>query len=250
MKYPEFIIVSAYKAGSTALWCNLHKHPKIHMAKKKEAVEMNFWGLQFYKKGHDYYKSFFPDEYICGEKTPGYYLSKKSMRSIYNFIPDCKIILAVRHPVDRAFSHFQMNFKKASPAAFTKELFMKRYSRAGKYFTLMENNIFPFFDKSQVYVVVMENMKKNTTDEMKKLFEFIGVEDLGYPSKEIDPLLRKNRTRNQDVKLSQSQKFYRVWSRYPTKLTGRLRNELLEFYKTDNEKLFDFLGYEVEEWKK
>ena len=68
MKYPEFIIVSAYKAGSTALWYNLHKHPKIHMAKKKESVEMNFWKLQFYKRGHDWYKSFFPDEYICGER--------------------------------------------------------------------------------------------------------------------------------------------------------------------------------------
>jgi len=85
---------------------------------------------------------------------------------------------------------------------------------------------------------------------MKKLFEFIGVEDLGYPSKEINPLLRENRTRDEDVKLSQSQKFYRVWSRHPKKLTGPLRNELLEFYKEDNEKLFDFLGYEIKEWKK
>lgn len=251
MKYPEFIIVSAYKAGTTALWYNLDKHPKIHMAKKKDAVEMNFWKLQFYKRGHDYYKSFFPDGYVCGEKTPGYSLSKASMREIYRYIPECKIIMCVRHPVDRAYSQFQMNYKRnASPRNFTRSLFNRRYARAGKYFLLLKNNIFPFFDESQIYIVVSEYMKKNTTEEMRKLFDFIGVEDLGFPTREIDPILRRNKTRDETVKENRSEKFYRVWTRHPDTLPNPFREEFLNFYKPFNKQLFDYLGYEIKEWNK
>jgi len=251
MKYPEFIIISAYKAGTTAMWYNLDKHPKIHMAKKKESVEMNFWGLQFYKKGHDWYKSFFEDDYICGEKTPGYYLSKKSIRQIHKHIPKCKIIMCVRNPVDRAYSHYQMNYKTAaSQSNFTYQLFQRRYARAGKYFTLLENNVLPFFDKSQLYVIVMEHMKKNTSEEMKKVFEFIGVEDLNFSSKEIDPIIRKNKTRNETVKINRNENFYRVWSRHKEKLTGPMRKQLIDYYRPFNRQLYEFLGYKIKEWDK
>lgn len=251
MKYPDFIIISAFKAGTSALWYNLNKHPKIHMAKKKESIEMNFWKSTFYKKGHDWYKSFFKDNLIGGEKTPGYYMSKASMREIYNFIPDCKIILCVRHPVDRAYSQFQMNFKSsATPSNFTMDLFKKRYARDGKYFFHLKKNVMPFFDDSQIYVVVMEKMKSNTTKEMKKLFKFLGVEDLNLPSKKIYEILRQDRTRNEDVALSLTENFYRVWDRHKGKLSGEMRTELLNFYKPYNQELFDYIGYEIKEWRK
>ena len=220
MKFPEFIISGVHKGGSTALWYNLDKHPKIHMAVKKESIEMNYWASRFKKRGSDWYKSFFPDEYICGEKSPGYHMSKGSMRQIYKNIPDCKIILCLRNPVDRAYSHYQMHKtggrKNSTSPVFNMNVFMK-YSTEGKYWYHIENNILPFFDETQILICDMEEMKNDSTKKMKEVFEFIGVYDLNLPSKEVDPILRKNRTRKEDIELSRSEKFYRVWTRHQEK---------------------------------
>ena len=94
----------------------------------------------------------------------------------------------------------------------------------------------------------MEEMKKDITKKMAEVFEFIGVDDLGFPPKMIDPILRRDRTRYEDIKLSRSEKFYRVWNNHPLTLSGKFRKELIQFYKPQNEKLFEFLGYKIKEW--
>jgi len=253
MKFPEFIIAGVFKGGSTALWYNLDKHPKIHMAVKKESIEMNFWASRFKHKEHDWYKEFFPDGYICGEKTPGYYMSKHSMRQIHENIPNCKIILCLRNPVDRAYSHYQMHRsgrrKQSTPSVFNIEVF-KRYANAGRYWPHIENNILPFFDKEQIFICVMEEMKQDISKKMGEVFEFIGVDDLGFPPKIIDPILRKHRTRHEDIEVSRGENFYRVWSNHPLILTGDLRKQLIEYYRIENKKLFKYFGYEIKEWMK
>jgi len=144
-----------------------------------------------------------------------------------------------------------MNFKNnAHPSNFNANLFRRRYAKAGKYFHFLETNVLPFFDESQVKIVVMENMKNNTTEEMGRVFNFLGVDDLGLQPKIIDGVLRRTRTRNEDVALSYKEDFYRVWNRHPGKLSGDTRMQLLSFYKSYNEKLFEYLGYEVKGWNK
>jgi hypothetical protein len=178
-------------------------------------------------------------------------MSKPSMRQIHKFIPDCKIILCVRNPVDRAYSHYQMHRsgrkKHSTPSVFSIEVF-KKYANAGRYWPHIEKNILPFFDKEQIFICVMEEMKQDVSKKMGEVFEFIGVDDLGFPPKIIDPILRRHRTRHEDIALSRSENFYRVWDRHPLRLTGNLRKESIKFYKPQNEKLFDFLGYEIKEW--
>jgi hypothetical protein len=253
MQYPEFIIAGVHKGGSTALWYNLDKHPKIHMAVKSESVEIHFWGSKFKRKGHDWYKSFFKDGCIGGEKSPGYYMSTPSMRQISKSIPECKIILCVRNPVDRAYSHYQMHLsgrkKHSTPSTFSVEAF-KPYRNAGRYWHHIKKNILPFFNKEQIFICVMEEMKQDITKKMGDVFEFIGVDDLALSPKIIDPILRRNRTRKEDVKLSRTENFYRVWSHHPLILSGELRKQLLNYYAEDNKNLFDFLGREIKAWKK
>jgi len=253
MKFPEFIIAGVHKGGSTALWYNLDKHPKIHMAVKKESVEMNYWASRFRKRGNDWYKEFFPTGYICGEKSPGYHMSRNSMRQIHKNIPNCKIILCLRNPIDRAYSHYQMHSKggkkNVTPRVFDMNVFRK-YAAEGKYWNHIENNILPFFDEKQIFICVMEEMKKDITKKMTEVFKFVGVDDLNFPLKIIDPILRRNRTRSEDIKLSRSEKFYRVWSNHQLKLSGNIRNKILEFYRPSNEKLFEYLEYEIKEWNK
>jgi len=250
MKLPEIIIIGAPKCGTTPLWYNLDKHPKIQMATKSPtSVEFNFWKANSWHMGVDWYKSRFVKGKISGEKSTTYYYTKKSMKEIWKQIPNAKLILCVRNPIDRAFSNFQMNRNAGKvPNQFTYGLFKKRYARQGLYMVHIEKNVLPFFDKSQLHICVQEHMKKDMKNEMKKVFDFLGVEDLGYDEKEIGGVLLKNRSRGEDIKLNHKQKFYRVWSKHKETLTGPVRKECLKFFTPFNKRLYKFLGYEIEEW--
>lgn len=251
MKFPDFIIIGATKSGTTALWYNLDKHPDIFMATKGASVEMAFWGSRQWKRGFDWYKSkFVGNVKLCGEKTPDYYLNKRAFRLMKKHIPNVKLFLCIRNPIDRAYSNFQMHKKAGRASTFDYNLFVKKYARAGKYFNHIQNNILPFFDQKQLYICITEKMKANPTIEMKGVFEFLGVEDLNFPSKEIPGQLLLNRTRKEDIALSREEKFYRVWSKHKEQLQGPLRKQILEYYQSYNKKLFDFLGYRIKEWEK
>jgi len=249
MKFPEFIIIGAAKCGTTALWYNLDKHPDIHMTtKSKSSVEMHFWGSTAWKKGFDWYKNHFPDNKLCGEKSISYWIRNKSMRLMKNHIPNAKLILCVRNPVDRAYSNFQMNARSGKVSRFDLKTFKSRYATAGKYINHIENKVLKHFDKEQLCICIQERMKSNITEEMKKVFDFLGVKDLNYKGKEIKPILTAKRTRQEDVALSRSQKTYRVWSRYSGLGPSPMRTEVLKYYKPFNDRLFSYLGYEIEEW--
>ena len=249
MILPKIIIIGAAKCGTTALWYNLDKHPDIYMATRTdESIELHFWHSKFWNKGFDWYSSRFVADKICGEKSVDYWGNKPAMKAIKKHIPDVKLLLCVRNPVDRAYSNFQMHRNAGRISKFD----YKPYLGVGKYIGKIQNKILPFFDKDQLHICVAEYMKKDPTSEMSKVFEFLEVEDLNLPKKVIDGMLRRYRTRQEDIKLNQREKFYRVWDRWSAKdsLTGSVRDDLLKIYKPHNEKLFDFLGYEIKEWYK
>jgi len=251
MKLPEIIIVGATKCGTTALWYNLDKHPDIFMApKSKTSIEMHFWKSTSWKKGLDWYKTRFPTKKLAGEKSAAYFANKQAFKTMHKYIPDVKLIFCVRNPVDRAYSNFQMNKKARKVSVFNRNIFNQRYAAHGKYINFIERNILKHYPQDQLHICVTEHMKKNPTEEMRKVFEFIGVSDLGYPKKIIDGQLLKNRSRQEDIKLNQKEKFYRVWSKQPDKLVGPFRKELLNYYKPFNLRLFDYLGYNIKEWNK
>ncbi|MCF8019800.1 MAG: sulfotransferase domain-containing protein [Vallitaleaceae bacterium] len=251
MKFPEFVIIGAPKCGTTALWYNIDKHPKISMATKtKSSVEIHFWGSRQWKKGFDWYKRLFEDGKMCGEKSVEYWSTTRSMRLMKQHIPNTKFILCIRNPVDRAYSNFQMNARTNKSLEFTFPIFKSRYANQGYYFKHIKNNVLKFFDKDQLHICIQERMKNNITEEMKKVFDFLEVEDLNYKGKEIEPILTATRTRMEDVSLSRSEKTYRIWSRYKGLPPCKLRNDLLEYYKPFNDKLFKFLGYEIKEWNR
>ena len=248
MKFPEFIIVGATKCGTTALWYNLDKHPKITMATRSStSLDMNFFGGRAKKSGIEWYKSRFSGK-VSGEKSTLYCQHRGAMRNIKKHMPDAKLIMCVRNPVDRAYSNYQMNFRSGHVSAdFNLNMFKARYSSTGKYIDMIRRMILPQFDKSQLYVSPAEIMKRDLTAGMKDVFSYIGVEDLNYPTKKIAYM--KGRTRVEDIKLNRQEKYYRVWSKFTEKLSDPLRTQILNFYKKHNERLFNYLGYEIKEWR-
>lgn len=110
---PSFLIIGAQKSGTTSLYANLVQHPQIVTAKKKE---IHFFDNK-YERGMDWYASRFPpvgrfEGLITGEATPRYLFLPHVPQRVRRDLPDVKLIVILRNPVDRAYSHYYHNFRK------------------------------------------------------------------------------------------------------------------------------------------
>ncbi len=120
---PDFLIVGAPKAGTTALHAALAQHPEVFMSRPKEP---KYWlcdgapppawrgpgdahSQQEWIWRHDQYAALFsgahPDA-VRGESTPFYLWSRSAHRRFGESLPDVRLIAVVRDPVDRAYSNW------------------------------------------------------------------------------------------------------------------------------------------------
>jgi hypothetical protein len=118
---PAFIIIGAQKAGTTSLYKYLRQHPNIVPALKKE---VKFFDCN-YDLGLDWYRSHFPyhsklnGQKMTGEASPHYLFHPLAARRIANVLPEVKLIALLRNPVERAYSHYQLNVRRGrEPLSF------------------------------------------------------------------------------------------------------------------------------------
>ncbi len=250
-RFPDFIIVGAMKCGTTVLWHNMNRHPGITMGKnwqdpKKASTEIRFFDnggpYHNWKKGVEWYQGCFRGNY-GGEKCAKYIESMAAMRRMSEMIPKVKVIMNIRNPVDRAYSEWFMQ-RDTAPKKHTKgfEHAMKKdkgYRNRGKYYRRLEENVLPFFPRDQVYLVVQEWMIRDTNKELNKLYKW-----LGKPEIKLD--VSKVRFEDRDKTI----KHYKKWRSKYRPMRPPIRRELLEYYKEHNDRLFEWLGYEIKEWRK
>ena len=108
---PNFIIIGAQKSGTTSLLQYLREHPEIGATHKKEVHFFSWW----YDKGLDWYRAHFPfegEKPLIGEASPSYLLHPGVPARLHAVLPDVKLLVMLRNPVDRAYSHHQMNVRK------------------------------------------------------------------------------------------------------------------------------------------
>jgi hypothetical protein len=110
----SFLIAGAQKAGTSALFEYLRRVPALELPDVKEAHffddEQNVdWSDPDYRP---YHALFADDRRSWGEATPIYTYWPNSIERIHRYNPDMRIILLLRDPVERAWSHWKMEFAK------------------------------------------------------------------------------------------------------------------------------------------
>jgi hypothetical protein len=133
-KYPNFFVIGAAKSGTTSLFHCLSFHPQIFLPKLKEP---NYFGDHYHYNNSKYFgpkpnalsysindKSKYFNLFdntnkhkAVGDVSPFYLYSKTSAVNIYNHNPNAKIIIILRNPVDRAFSHY-LHLRRAQREPF------------------------------------------------------------------------------------------------------------------------------------
>ena len=115
---PEFVIIGAAKAGTTSLYGWLSDHPAVSPASRKE---VHYFDYSYYR-GEDWYRAHFPLERtlaarsaelgvrcMTGEASPTYISHAWAPQRLAQMLPDAKLLVALRDPVERAYSQFQMS---------------------------------------------------------------------------------------------------------------------------------------------
>jgi len=117
MNFPDFLIIGAEKAGTTWLHDRLDEHPATCLPEVKEIHYFNRFDSNlnetdnFTRRGESWYLSHFKDTpagHLRGEATPMYLCDPDAADRIKTTVPEARIIISLRNPVTRAYSHFQM----------------------------------------------------------------------------------------------------------------------------------------------
>ena len=194
-KWPNLFIVGAPKAGTTSLHEYLKKIPGICMSNVKEPY---YFCKTMIPEDHyippirdkkKYLKLFDTanDEKIIGESSVWYLCDPDSATLIHQQVPNAKIIMILRDPVERAYSHYLMieGRKKFDTSSFHAQIqkeiknglnYKKPNVRlvAGLYYDDVKRFL-KIFGREQVKIIIFEEFIAKTKNTLKDILEFLGI---------------------------------------------------------------------------
>jgi hypothetical protein len=203
---PNFLIIGAAKAGTTSLYCYLAEHPQIYMSPIKEPRFFAIQGrgeaflsriqneTQF--KGsvcslEEYHRMFdgATGAIAIGEASPLYLgWSEASASAIHDHLPDVKLIAILRHPVERAFSHYKMALKLGIEPHQTFEKALtsdpKRVNDAYINLGFYSRALDAYdrrFSREQIRIYFYEDLVSSPASMLRDMFRFLGVDENYLP---------------------------------------------------------------------
>ena len=280
MKVNTFI-VGAPKAGTTSLHHYLSQHTDVCMSSVKEPnyfsskeVSALFYNSICIDNSENYQKLFSDDKKeIRGEASVSYLFYEDVPKRIHDYNSDAKIIIMLRQPVERAFSHYLMDCRLgfcsekledilANPNRFPE--YFQQYIELGNYYSQLKRYI-DTFGKEQLMIIFYEDFKADTQKVMTSLFNFLGINqqqvDLSIqnpflaPSNSMLSALYKHNWIRKGIKailplrLISLVKDRFFSSQDKPKLLDLTEQKLRHFYEKDVLQLEELLNVDLARWK-
>jgi len=198
---PDFIVVGAAKAGTTALYWYLADHPQVFMSRVKET---NYFAYGLDEGGHllygdpelhhfpirtiDAYERSFEgagDARAVGEASPIYLECPQSAGRIGDTIPDARIICGLRDPVDRAYSDYLMYLRsrgrRLDPAReLTPSAAWARPDSHWMQISMYHEALRRYFDvfpPDRIFVFLFDDLKADQAGLVRDIYRFLGADD-------------------------------------------------------------------------
>jgi hypothetical protein len=253
---PSYLIVGAQKGGTSALYEYLVRHPLVGRSTNEE---VQYFSLN-YARGTAWYRGHFPTvaraalvrgrygrELVTGESSPYYLFHPHALERVRELLPDARLIVVLRNPVDRAYSQYNHSCQigvepletfeaglAAEPARLEGELekmaaepfynsfshYNHSYLARGLYVEQLER-LYRVFEERQILLETAEDLSMHTDAVYARTLEFLGL-----------PVRRLSRYPRQNVR------------RYPP-MRPETRRRLIEYFSGPNERLYAFLGRDL-----
>ena len=204
MILPNFLIIGSAKAGTTSLHYYLNQHPEIYMTAVKEPRFFALEGKNLNFSGPDKdiinstsvttyeeYIALFEEvssEKAIGETSPLYLYSEKAIQRIHHYLPDVKLIVILRNPIDRAFScythllregyeslSFADSLKAEEGRIHDNWAHLWHYTNAGFYCEQLEPYL-DTFGKENLKVYLYDQLASDPMGLLKDIFSYLEVD--------------------------------------------------------------------------
>ncbi len=255
---PDFLLIGAQKCGTTSLYHYLVEHPYIVSASRKQ---MHFFDNNF-DKGIIWYRTHFPSyfykyyfrqrrkqDFITGEATPYYIFHPLAARRISQMVPQAKLMLILRNPVDRAYSHYNHEMRKGTETISFAEALDKEaerlagekekmiadgnyysfnyqrhsYQARGVYADQMEEWL-KYFPLEQFLILKSEDFYKNPTATLQEILAFLKLPE------------------RSDFKLSDYKNYNEGGY---GKMESAMRERLVQYFYPHNQRLYKIIGRDL-----
>ncbi len=253
---PNFVIIGAAKAGTTSLYGWLREHPFVAPAHTKE---VHYFDYNYYR-GLDWYRMHFPLEaeraafaaehgrpFITGEASPSYISHIWAPERLARLLPDVKLLVTLRNPVDRAYSQFQMSRREDEEPLHSfdqavaiederldperaRMLRDQRYQSwpIGCWSYLMRSRYaenlerwFELFDRDQFHFITLEELSARPGETLDAVHDFLGLP--AYRAEGLTPLHT---------------------AEYSS-LAPETRERLGEYFRPHNQRLYELIGRDL-----
>jgi hypothetical protein len=193
MPLPTFIIIGAARAGTTSLYHYFREHPDVFMSPVKE---VNFFSRErlaanWHPRKLKRYEVLFEgaeDHRAVGEASPLYLPSPTAPGLMARVLPDVRLIVSIRNPIERAWSAWQGEIREGREPSMETEL--RPGGRAFDH-SLYHDALMRWrshFPPERLKVIVFDDFSRDPSSVMRTLFEHVGVD----PSAPVRTDLRHN----------------------------------------------------------
>ena len=274
-KRVDFFIVGAQKAGTSAFWTYLAEHLAVFLSKEKELhffdddarflltnpVAIIIRVLQY----HTCFGGLRHGAKVVGEATPIYCWWRGALERIAAYNPKAKIIMLMRDPVSRAYSHWNMNGQQGTnPLAFVDALEIERSGaklrqppeprirdyihhllappcRALPTASSLQHKQFSYVDRGRYAGQIIELRRRFPEDQLMfiKYEQFCADEQKG-----IDAICNFLGVDSMSISPAEVHK-----RSYKAPMPAEVRRDLIAHLLSDIEQVEQLLGWDCSDWK-
>ncbi|MFC7547012.1 sulfotransferase domain-containing protein [Plantactinospora sp. GCM10030261] len=210
---PDFLIIGTKRGGTTSLWNYLIRHPLVPRLWPAWNTKTSHYFEENWHRGERWYRSHFPTDRRraalrrrygapprAGEAAPLYMFHPLAPRRVHDLMPDVRLIVLLRDPVERAYSHWkERRTEGTEPLGFAAALAAEpertagerdrliadpsyvsnaydwyTYRARGRYLEHLEPWL-DLFDRARVHILPSESLYREPARCYAGVLEFLGL---------------------------------------------------------------------------
>jgi hypothetical protein len=249
---PDFVIISVERGGTTSLYRYITAHPCVDPAFRKE---VHYFDLNF-TQGLSWYRAHFPTRWraawlfsrrrhrlLTGEASPYYLYHPHVPDRIYQALPEVRLIALLRNPVERAYSHYQLNRRQGKePLSFDEAIESEAERLRGEYERLVRDA--PYYsDHHYKFGYLARGVYVDPLTRWRERF----------PAERLLVLRSEDLYRDPRETLFQVNRFlglpewepghFKPYNQKPySEIDPKTRQKLLDYFEPHNRRLYQYLG--------
>lgn len=201
---PSFLVIGTKRGGTSSLYDWICRHPQVAPCRTRKGT--HYFDVN-HGRGFAWFRSGFerphPDWLVTGEASPYYLFHPLAPQRIARELPDAKLLVVLRDPVDRAWSHYQCEVAlgcedlpvdtalareeerlagevermRSEPGYESFELRHHSYLARGRYAEQL-THLYSLFPPEQVLVLRSEALLAEPHGQLANVWDFLGLDQV------------------------------------------------------------------------